>query len=197
MTINPLDYTIKELNKLSVKKNRLLFAEPFMDDPYFKRSVVLLTEHNPKGAFGFILNKPLEVKLNEVLKDFPKFNAPVFMGGPVQTDTLFFIHTQGDIIPESIKISNQLWWSGNFEKLRELIIDQQIFPNEIKFFIGYSGWDYEQLNKEVKDESWLISKNNINSIEKLNDDDLWHKSLNKMGGKHAVLSNFPENPSLN
>ena len=197
MTINPLDYTIKELNKLKIEKNRLLFAEPFMDDPYFKRSVVLLTEHNTDGALGFILNKPLDVKLNEVLKDFPEFDAPVFMGGPVQTDTLFFIHTQGEFIAESVKINDHFSWSGNFEKLKELIVNQQIFPNEIKFFIGYSGWDYEQLNKEVKDESWLISKNNLTEINQLNEVDLWHSSLQKMGGKHAVLSNFPENPSLN
>lgn len=197
MTINPLDYTIKELNKLSLKKGRLLLAEPFMDDPYFKRSVVLLTEHNKEGAFGFILNKPLNVKLNEVLKDFPEFNAPVFMGGPVQTDTLLFIHTQGDIIADSVKINDKLYWSGNFDQLKGLISDQQIFPNEIKFFIGYSGWDYEQLEKEVKDESWLISKNNLTSIKELNNEGLWHSSLEQMGGKHAVLSNFPENPSLN
>jgi len=197
MAINPLDYTIKELNKLKVEKNRLLFAEPFMDDPYFKRSVVLLTEHNTDGALGFILNKPLDVKLNEVIKDFPEFDAPVFMGGPVQTDTLFFIHTQGEFIAESVKINDHFSWSGNFEKLKELIVNQQIFPNEIKFFIGYSGWDYEQLNKEVKDESWLISKNNLTNINQLNEVDLWHASLQKMGGKHAVLANFPENPSLN
>lgn len=197
MTINPLDYTIKELNQLSIKKGRLLLAEPFMDDPYFKRSVVLLTEYNKEGALGFILNKPLDVKLRDVIKDFPEFDAPIFMGGPVQTDTLFFIHSQGELIKDSVKINSKLFWSGNFEKLKELVIDQQIFPHEIKFFIGYSGWDYDQLNKEVKDESWLISKNHLDSIKKLNNDNLWHKSLNKMGGKHAVLSNFPENPSLN
>lgn len=197
MTINPLDYTIKELNKLKVEKNRLLFAEPFMDDPYFKRSVVLLTEHNTDGALGFILNKPLDVKLNEVLKDFPEFDAPVFMGGPVQTDTLFFIHTQGEFIADSVKINELFSWSGNFDQLKELIVNQQIFPNEIKFFIGYSGWDYEQLNKEVKDESWLISKNNLTNINQLNEADLWQTSLQKMGGKHAILANFPENPSLN
>lgn len=197
MTINPLDYTIKELNQLSIKKGRLLLAEPFMDDPYFKRSVVLLTEYNKDGAFGFILNKPLDVKLNEVIKDFPAFDAPVFMGGPVQTDTLFFIHTQGNLIKDSIKINDKFSWSGNFEQLKEMVQDQQIFPHEIKFFIGYAGWDYNQLNTEIKDESWLISENKLTSIKKLNKDNLWHSSLHTMGGKHAVLSNFPENPSLN
>ena len=197
MTINPLDYKIKELNKLKVKKGRLLFAEPFMDDPYFKRSVVLLSEYNTEGAFGFILNKPLDIKVHEAVKDFPEFDATVYMGGPVQTDTLFFIHSQGNYIPDSMPIGNDLYWSGNFEQLKLMINENQIFPNEIKFFIGYSGWDFDQLNNEIKEESWLISENKSNNIVDLNNDNLWQDALQKMGGQYALFANFPENPSLN
>lgn len=197
MLINPLDYNIKELNKLKVEKGRLLLAEPFMEDAYFKRSVVFLTEFNKDGAYGFILNKPLEIVVNDVLKDFPEFYAPVFMGGPVQTDSLFYIHTQGEHIEGSVRISDDFYWSGNFEQLKQMVIDQQIFPNEIKFFIGYSGWDYDQLNKEIEQDSWLIAENNLNSIRDLNDDNLWQNSLEAIGGKHALLAKFPENPSLN
>lgn len=197
MTINPLDYKIKELNKLKVKKGRLLFAEPFMDDPYFKRSVVLLSEYNTEGAFGFILNKPLDIKVHEAVKDFPEFDATVYMGGPVQTDTLFFIHSQGNYIADSMSIGNGLYWSGNFEQLKLMINENQIFPNEIKFFIGYSGWDYDQLNNEIKEDSWLISENKSNNIVDLNNDNLWQDALQKMGGQYALFANFPENPSLN
>lgn len=197
MIINPLDYTIAELNKFKPKKGRLLLAEPFMEDPYFKRSVVLLSEYNEDGAFGFILNKPLEVIVNDVITDFPEFDATVYMGGPVQTDSLFYIHSQGNVIENSIQISDTLWWSGNFEQLKQLIEDQQIFPNEIKFFIGYSGWDYDQLNEEIKNESWIVTENSYQKISELNHDGLWNYALEKMGGKYALLSNFPENPSLN
>jgi putative transcriptional regulator len=197
MEINPLDYTITELNKLSAKKGRFLIAEPFMDDPYFKRSVVLLTEHNIKGTFGFILNKPLDVFVNDILKDFPTFESPIFMGGPVQPDTLFFIHTQGDLIAESIQVKDNIYWSGNMEQLKQLIIDQQIFPNEVMFFIGYSGWDAMQLKNEIKEESWIIAAPELKNIQQLNSTDLWRKSLQKMGSKHSLLANFPEDPSLN
>lgn len=197
MTINPLDYKIKELNKLKVKKGRLLFAEPFMDDPYFKRSVVLLSEYNEEGAFGFILNKPLEIKVSEVINDLPEFDAPVYMGGPVQTDNVFYIHTQGEYIADSISIGNGLYWSGNFEQLKFMIQENQIFPHEVKFFIGYAGWDYDQLNNEIKEDSWIISKNNCESIIDLNNDNLWQDALQKMGGQYALFANFPENPSLN
>lgn len=194
---NPLNYTITELNKLNPKKGRLLIAEPFMDDPYFKRSVVLLTEHSKEGSFGFMLNKPLEIKINDALEDFPPFDAPIFMGGPVQSDSLFYIHTQGEFIEGSMKICDNLYWSGNFEQLKQLVIDQQIFPHEIKFFIGYSGWDYEQLMNEIKEESWIISNVNSNDISKFSDDNLWKNTLQKMGSKFSLLSNFPEDPSLN
>jgi len=194
---NPLDYTIKSLNKLTPKKGRLLLAEPFMVDPYFKRSVVLLTEYNKNGSFGFILNKPLELTLNETIPDFPEFDAPVFLGGPVQPDSLFYIHTQGNFIEGSLEIGDGLYWSGNFNQLKQLIKDQQIFPHEIKFFIGYSGWDFDQLTEEIEDESWIISDLQSKKIKDLNDTDLWQDTLQKMSEKHAILSHFPEDPSLN
>ena len=193
---NPLDYTITDLNKINPKKGRILIAEPFMDDPYFKRSVVLLTEYNKKGAFGFMLNKALDIKINDVMESFPLFDAPVFMGGPVQSDSLFYIHTQGDFIEGSLKICDNLYWSGNFDQLKQLVIDQLIFPHEIKFFIGYAGWDYEQLLNEIEEESWIIGKT-PNNVQALNDVNLWHNTLKKMGDKFSLLSNFPEDPSLN
>ncbi|MGB0886568.1 MAG: YqgE/AlgH family protein [Vicingaceae bacterium] len=195
--VNPLDYKITELNTLKPKSGRLLIAEPFMDDPYFKRTVVLLTGYDNNGAFGFILNKKIDVKLNDLIKDFPTFDAPVFMGGPVQTDNLFYLHTQGDHIDESIKISDNLYWSGNFNQLKNMIKNNEIFPDEIKFFLGYSGWDHQQLTDELKEESWLISNIQTNHLKDLNETDLWHNTLQKISEKHAVLSNFPENPSLN
>lgn len=194
---NPLDYTIKSMNKLSPKKGRLLLAEPFMGDPYFKRAVVLLTEHNKDGAFGFILNKPLELTINETMADFPEFDAQIYMGGPVQSDSLFYIHTQGKFIEGSLEIGNGLYWSGNFNQLKQLVQDQQIFPHEIKFFIGYSGWDFDQLAQEIEEESWIISDLKTERVKDLNDPELWKKTLQKMGEKHSLLSNFPEDPSLN
>ena len=194
---NPLDYTISELNKLAPKKGRLLIAEPFMDDLYFKRSVVLLTEYNKDGAFGFMLNKPLDITINDTIEDFPPFDAQIFMGGAVQSDSLFYIHTQGDFIEGSVKIKDNLYWSGNFDQLKQLVKDQQIFPHEIKFFIGYSGWDNEQLISEIESESWIISDIKSNQINSFNDVDLWKNTLQKMGSKFSVLSNFPEDPSHN
>lgn len=197
MMNNPLDYNIQELNILKLKKGRLLLAEPFMDDPNFKRSVVLVTEYDENGALGFIVNKPLGLQINEVLKDFPPFDDPVFMGGPVQTDSLFYIHSQGEFIEGSVPLGNNLFWSGNFDQLKALVTNNEIFPHEIKFFVGYSGWDYNQINEEIKSDSWLILENNFDGIERFNEDHLWQSTLQKTGHKHALLASFPEDPSLN
>jgi putative transcriptional regulator len=197
MSLNPLDYSVSMLNKLSLKQGRLLIAEPFMNDPYFKRSVVLLTEHKKEGTLGFILNQPLNININDTLKDFPVFDAPIFMGGPVQTDSLFYIHTQGEIITESEHIIDNLYWSGNFDQLKEMINNQQIFPHEVMFFVGYSGWDFKQINNEVKNNSWIISDLNNFSIADFQQQDFWRTALQKMGSKFSMLSNFPEDPSLN
>lgn len=197
MSLNPLDYSVSMLNKLKLKQGRLLIAEPFMIDPYFKRSVVLLTEHKKEGSLGFILNQPLNISINDTLKDFPTFDAPIFMGGPVQTDSLFYIHTQGEIISESEHIIDNLYWSVNFEQLKQMVANQQIFPHEVMFFIGYSGWDYHQINHEVATNSWIISDLNNFSISDFKQEHFWKKALQKMGPQYSVLSNFPEDPSLN
>lgn len=197
MELNPLDYTVSELNTLQLKKGRLLLAEPFMNDPYFKRSVVLLTEYDKANCFGFILNRSLDITVNDVLIDFPEFKAQVYMGGPVETDNLFYIHTQGAYIEGSKKISDNLYWAGNFDQLKEMVANNEIFPHEIKFFLGYSGWDYQQLNNELKHESWIIADAKNVTMKDINSPQLWHDTLKQMGPKYAILSNFPEDPNLN
>lgn len=197
MFINPLDYKISELNKAAVKKGSMLLAEPFMQDNYFKRSVVLITEYKQEGVVGFMLNKPLDLNVNAFIEGFSDFEAEVYLGGPVESDSLFYIHNQGNIIDDSLKINDNLYWSGNFEQLKTLVKNQEIFPNEVKFFLGYSGWDYDQLEKELEEDSWIITDAKDYQVKDLNDEMLWHNTLKQLGAKHKILANFPENPSWN
>jgi len=182
---------------LKPKKGRLLISKPYLHDPYFKRSVVLLTEHSEEGSVGFILNKQVDITINEALDEFPDFNSKLFLGGPVQKDSLYYIHTMGDTISESVEIGKGIYWGGNFEVLKVLIESNNIKESELKFFMGYSGWSSEQLNNELKNDSWLIS--DINDIDVINSlpEDLWPDILRGMGKEYAVLANFPEHPSLN
>ena len=196
MDFNPFKHKISELTTLEAQKGRVLIAEPFMQDPYFKRSVVLLTEHSKQGAVGFILNQPLGIQVQEVLPDFLECEAPVYLGGPVNPQNLFFIHNSSTL-PGAIQISESLYWDGDFELLKNWLEVGKILPNEVRFFLGYSGWDYAQLNGELEKQSWLISQLDESTILDSNTDTLWKHSLQAMGKEQAILSSFPEDPSLN
>ena len=181
--------------KKQIKSGELLVAEPFMKDPNFKRTVVLICEHHDEGAFGLVLNKKMDFTINEIMDNFPDFPTPVFYGGPVSPDTLHFIHSYGEELEGSVQLNETTFWSGNFEQLKLLIEMGQIKADQIRFFVGYSGWSPGQLDHELNSNSWIVSTN----FDKLlmDDEQLWQTVLNDMGGNYKFVSTFPEDPSLN
>jgi putative transcriptional regulator len=184
-------------NNISPAKGKILISEPFLLDYYFKRSVVLLAEHNEEGSFGLIVNKPVEWKLGTILKGFPDFDAPVYIGGPVKTDSLYFIHTRADIIDDSLEILDGLYWGGDIEIVKELIMINQIASNEIKFFVGYSGWVAKQLEEELERNSWLVSKIKPQKIMQADTENLWDDTLEQLGEDYSYWTNFPSDPAMN
>lgn len=181
----------------TVASGKILIAEPFMEDPYFKGSVVFLCEYKSEGAFGLILNKPTEMKVHEVVEDFPVVNNYIFYGGPVQPNTLHYLHKRGDLLTDSAEIQDGIFWGGDFERLIFLLETKQISEEEIRFFFGYSGWEQGQLTKEVKENSWFIGDANSEYLFEEEPKDLWRTVLRNMGDRYRVIANFPENPSLN
>ena len=175
----------------------LLISEPFLVDSYFKRSVVLLSEHDDKGTLGFILNKPTDVTLNEAVDDFPDFKVPLYFGGPVETDTLFYIHTVGHLLEGAKEILNGIYWGGDYDQLKFLIDTKQIRPDQIRFYAGYSGWEPKQLDNELKEKSWLVFDANKQFTFADDPRSLWSQVLRSMGNEYAILANFPEDPNLN
>ena len=168
-----------------------------MGDYYFGRAVVLLAEHNEEGSFGVIMNKPVTATFNEVLKDFPKFDAPMYLGGPVETDSLFYIHTLGEQLEGAAKILDGLFWGGDIEALKEMILLKKVEPKDIRFFIGYSGWGAEQLDTELKRNSWVITRSSRKRLLSLDPDVMWERLLSKMGDNYKYWNKFPIDPTLN
>jgi putative transcriptional regulator len=180
------------------KKGDLLISEPFLPDPNFERTVVLLCEHNEEGSFGFILNKPSLLKYSDVIEEAHEFNASLYIGGPVQQDTLHFIHRAGKLVEDSVEIAKGIFWGGNYEQLQVLIDTKQLKPEDFKFFIGYSGWASGQLEMELEEKTWIVS--NVATPSQVFDMDpeqLWKTVLNNMGGKFKMISNYPIDPRLN
>ncbi|HEY1010097.1 MAG: YqgE/AlgH family protein [Daejeonella sp.] len=185
------------LSPIKPKKGTLLVSEPFMLDPNFKRSVVLLTEIEEQGAIGFILNQRSNLIVSDLLPD-SSCGLPVFIGGPVANDTLHFIHSCYDKLNSGIEIRDGIYWGGNFEALQVLLSTGQIKSSEIKFFIGYSGWGEEQLDGELEQNSWLVSdKFNSEVIFVEDEENLWREVVIGLGPKYAHIANFPENPQWN
>ncbi|MBN1340679.1 MAG: YqgE/AlgH family protein [Bacteroidales bacterium] len=184
-------------NNIGPSKGKILISEPFLSDYYFKRSVVLLAEHNDDGTFGLILNKPVNVPFNEAIKGFPQFKARVFLGGPVKTDSLFFIHTLGNLIDESLEIMPGLFWGGDIETVKELISINRVTTDQIKFFAGYSGWVSKQLEGELTRNSWVVSNIKPEQVMLSDPDTLWNNTLKWMGGDYAYWTSFPHDPAMN
>jgi len=180
----------------SIKQGSLLLSEPFMEDHNFKRTVVYLAEHNDEGTIGFVLNKKLDITLPDAIDEIDHFKAPLFYGGPVEPETLHFLH---DIkgIEGSLQVNPGVYWGGNFETIKVLMKNGDVTPKNFKFFLGYSGWDVGQLQDEMKTNSWIISGAEYDHIFKNEWESLWKDVLIKMGGRFKMMSNFPEDPQLN
>lgn len=179
------------------QKGSLLVAEPFLGDSNFDRSVVLLTEHNENGSVGFVLNKPLELQLDDIVIGFPSLDTIVHHGGPVQQDSLFFVHNKGDLIPGSDHIQDDLFWGGELEPLKELIKCGLITAQNIRFFLGYSGWGRGQLDFEIDEKSWLVLENQGFDIFSSQPKEMWKKILMEIGGTYPLWANSPVDPNLN
>jgi len=183
-------------SKLTPQKGRIIISEPFLPGNYFSRSAVLLVDYSPTGAVGFILNKPFETKINELLNILPDYTPEVFAGGPVGHDNLFYIHTLGEMIRGSIRIKDELHWGGNFNDIKLAIASGKAKPDQVKFFVGYSGWSAGQLDDEIADNSWLVTEANIKQIMKSNQN-FWLESVKNAGGHYEMWQNFPEDPNSN
>ena len=180
------------------KKGKLLIAEPTLSgDVSFNRSVVLLAEHNEEGSVGFILNKPLNYHINDLVTDI-EIPFQVYNGGPVEQDNLYFIHSVPELIKNSIEISNGVFWGGDFRAIVDLINNRVISENDIRFFLGYSGWSSLQLDEELNSRSWIVANNVYESaIIQKSTIAFWKEKMLELGGNYLIWSNSPENPGLN
>lgn len=181
-----------------LQKGINLIAEPFLSDPSFARTVVVLCAYDVKdGCFGFIINRLIEKTLADLNIGLSDFIWPIYEGGPVERETLHYLHQYPEYFPEALEVSENLYWGGDFETLIDLINEGKIERHKIKFFLGYSGWDSAQLESEMKEYSWIISPATYKLSLQTKADDIWRQSLYDIGGKYKAFANFPTDPQLN
>ena len=183
--------------ELNPSKGKLLVAEPsILNDKEFNRSVIYLTEHNKDGCIGFILNKPTDFVLKDLIPEI-NINYTIFHGGPVEQENLYFMHKVPHLIPNSIKIDKNIYWGGDFDVLTELLNSKEIEATDIRFFLGYTGWSITQLDEELREATWVVVNNKYPNLFQVNSDDIWKNQLLTFGGEYQIWANAPKNPALN
>lgn len=187
-----------ETNHVVPARGKILISEPFLCDHMFGRSVILLVDHTEEGTMGLVMNKPLPLFLNDVLKEFNySENIPIYKGGPISTDTLFYLHTL-EGIAGALPIGKGFYLNGDFEAIKDYIMQGNPTKGKIRFFLGYSGWEYSQLSQEIQENTWLVGKEDISSLmDEDSSSELWKDALCKLGGKYEIWSRFPQIPTLN
>ena len=178
-------------------RGKILISEPFLCDATFGRSVVLLVDHTSEGSMGLIMNKQLPLLVNDVVKEFKYLeDIPLYKGGPIGTDTLFYLHTLSQL-PGTLPVSNGLYLNGDFDALKKHILQGNEINGKVRFFLGYSGWECEQLIQEIKENTWIIAKEDPSYLLDGEVKDMWKNALGKLGSKYETWSRFPQVPSLN
>lgn len=196
-----MDMTIFQIesNKELPRKGSLLISVPFLRDFHFARSVVLIIEHNDEGSMGIVINKTFSnlMSLNEVIPELSSLPPiPIYNGGPIGRDTLFFLHSFADL-PNALPLGNGLYLNGDFEKIKKHILNGGVTQGFVRFFMGYAGWQKGQLNQEIESNTWLVSNHNNVNLLNMYLRDIWREALYDMGGKYAVWSRYPQYPIMN
>lgn len=178
-----------------IRRGTLLLAEPFLGDHNFERSVILICEHSSEGTFGLVLNKPTDFQLCDVVD--VDLNFQIFIGGPVDKNTLHYIYRDFLSVQNTVKLKDGLCWGGDFEELKASLTGYTNEHQYVRFFVGYSGWAAGQLDDEIKAKSWIIYNGDIKDILQIPPKDMWRTILKKMGGVFKLYANYPVDPRLN
>jgi len=176
---------------------KILIADPFLKDPNFMRSVIFLCEHQPEGSFGFVLNRAYQYNIGELITDLEGHDFPVYYGGPVQPDTLHFLHRCPGLITGGVRVTDDIYWGGEFAEAAGLIKQNKLSYNTIRFYIGYSGWAEGQLNSEMDEKTWLVTEGNKKLVFHRDVNLIWKDALKQKGGEYEQLIHYPIDPTLN
>lgn len=184
-------------NWLEPQAGRILVSEPYSSDHIFEKSVVLIAEHNEKGTLGFILNKPIMIEANPLLKFFGVFPPNISLGGPLGLNCVISLHSLGpDIIPESKPVSDGIFYGGSYKEILRKIEDGLVSEHDVRFFLGYSSWAPKQLDKEIESKFWIVGNLDRKTIMDY-DSDIWAEAVKNLGGHYTMWQNLPSNPIYN
>ncbi len=184
-------------NHSAMSTGDILVAPPTLRDPNFRRSVILLCEHSESGSFGLILNRFVSVDMVDFVEDLAAYREPIHIGGPVQTDTLHFLHRIPDLIPNSRPVMKNVLWGGDADSMLEVVRESGLDRNVLRFFLGYAGWTDGQLLSEIESDGWIVVRGTPDLVFFDDPAILWRTIMRRLGGEYALLSTYPDDPRTN
>ena len=181
-------------------KGSLLIANPVLPDPNFSRTVILLCNHNEQGSFGLVINRSTQLKAPDLFSDIDilrSYNAKIYMGGPVSQSMVFYLYRSSRNVIDLDEICSGVYLGSNLETLESLYLDIENPEENVRFYLGYSGWSGGQLDGEMEQNSWLIQNANEQFVFLDSEELIWLKTVNSLGEKYQYLTKAPVNPQWN
>lgn len=201
--MNEWDQDIYHLNDEQPLPERgsLLVAKPTVGDFFFKRSLVLIVDPDEnEGAMGVVVNHYTGYNLRDIMPEIETVEEiPLFLGGPVGTQMLFFMHTLGpDVIPDAVALGDGVYFGGQFDAVKQYIELGAPVEGHIKFIVGYSGWSKGQLTSEIARHDWAVLNNGGRGLMMgEGDDNLWREAVSRFGDRYRLWLNLPSDPACN
>jgi putative transcriptional regulator len=178
----------------------LLVAKPHLLDPNFVHTVVLLCDHDDRqGTLGFVLNRPSENDLSQVLQGDHAFQGrrdSVYLGGPVGLDQLAILHREAGL-PEAMEVLPGVFVGGDAKVLGDRVREREVPEEALRFLVGYSGWGKGQLKRELEEDAWVLCACRPEWVFDPEPRTLWKRVLRSLGGPYGMMANMPADPELN
>lgn len=191
------------MEREALKVPGFLIAEPSLEDPNFFQTVIALISHDSDGSFGLVLNRQINIFLKDILEEYGDLDAgtlPVFLGGPVEQNRLFTMHSGDPGILRSAfatQLAADLVFEPDFGLVDEFLRGKRDAPRAYSFYLGYSGWGPGQLDAECKDSTWIPSSAEGLVAFSGAGEAMWKLALSKKGPYYGLIGQTGYRPSLN
>ena len=190
----------EDFKNKNYEKGSLLIANPVLPDPNFSRTVILLCDHDEQGSFGLVINRSTQLKAPDLFLNInilKSYNEKIYLGGPVSQSMVFFLCRSPSAAGKLDEVCSGVYLGSNLETLESLYASLENPEQDIRFYLGYSGWSGGQLAEEMEQNSWLVQRANEQFIFLDSESSIWPKAVNSLGEKYQYLTKAPFNPQWN
>ena len=190
----------EDFKNKNYEKGSLLIANPVLPDPNFSRTVILLCDHDEQGSFGLVINRSTQLKAPDLfinINILKSYNEKIYLGGPVSQSMVFFLCRSPSAAGKLDEVCSGVYLGSNLETLESLYASLENPEQDIRFYLGYSGWSGGQLAEEMEQNSWLVQRANEQFIFLDSESLIWPQAVNSLGEKYQYLTKAPVNPQWN